>query len=70
VRTDKGDTVSERPQGRPDPGDEGEARVDPSATDAAPEAPAGDPMGHRFAADEEAADGAAGADEARTSGMA
>ena len=28
-----------------------------------------DPMDHRFAADEEEADGAAGADEARTPGM-
>lgn len=61
--------MSERPQGRGD-GEEGrEPRVDPSATDPAPEAPAGDAMDHRFAADEEVAEGAPGADEARTPGM-
>ncbi|WP_217914532.1 hypothetical protein [Miltoncostaea marina] len=39
-------------------------------TDPAPSAAGDDdPMDHRFAADEEAADGTAGADEARTPGM-
>jgi hypothetical protein len=61
--------VSERPQARPDDEREREPRVDPSATDGAPEAPAGDAMDHRFAADEEVAEGAPGADEARTPGM-
>lgn len=62
--------MSERPQARGDEGEAPERRIDPSATDPAPEAPASDAMGHRFAADEEVADGPAGADEARTPGMA
>jgi hypothetical protein len=55
----------------PQAGDPARRTERPSETDPAASAPAGeDAMDHRFAADEEVADGgAAGADEARTPGM-